>query len=257
MFRLFSELSPKLRMLIWEAALYQETEYRLVPVEKYSRTIYPMKRLVSPLLSANRESRAAAKKFYNLVLAIYRFPSTLLFYSREYPREAPVGKLYVHLDRDIFTKNMNIYHGDLHLLYQKHMGTPLFPELERMCNYSTESLSDDDCRRIQRSFTIEIFSDEWPPDVDEEDGVLVRRQTQQPHETLFNETPEKFKLMLLSGGIARWSYENSEYQPLINMATVIQHGGEEIFTNSQACIKSRIDRMWLGEDGYIIKREAT
>ncbi|KAI1262856.1 hypothetical protein F5Y18DRAFT_396506 [Xylariaceae sp. FL1019] len=71
-FILFKMFPPELRLEIWAAALDIELENRL-PVLLDTR-IYPAKKLISPLLSVNTESRACALAVYDTKLAVYRVP---------------------------------------------------------------------------------------------------------------------------------------------------------------------------------------
>ncbi|KAI1381504.1 hypothetical protein F4677DRAFT_440718 [Hypoxylon crocopeplum] len=105
----FSELPVELRLQIWEEALHRE---RLVLVSDRSRTVCPMRKLVSPLLAVNRESRRVAKAFYNLTLDVHRIsdqqkldqPSHV---TSQDPVQGPsAGILYLSLDWDIFTSGI-------------------------------------------------------------------------------------------------------------------------------------------------------
>ncbi|KAI1764986.1 hypothetical protein GGR53DRAFT_530069 [Hypoxylon sp. FL1150] len=97
----FSSLPTELRLQIWEHALYEETEKRLVLTYGWNK-IFPMKRLVSPLLSVNPECRAVAKSFYNFNPKVYRCPSQE---QRKGDGEyTPAGILHLSLERDIFVK---------------------------------------------------------------------------------------------------------------------------------------------------------
>ncbi|KAI0160779.1 hypothetical protein GGR57DRAFT_519668 [Xylariaceae sp. FL1272] len=68
----FKLLPPELRLEVWEAALDEEAVNRL-PVLLDTR-IFPVKKLISPLLSVNVESRACALAFYDTKLTVYRLP---------------------------------------------------------------------------------------------------------------------------------------------------------------------------------------
>lgn len=79
----FAMLPPELTQEIWKIALLQESQERLVVVSDDCQLVYnftygnigiptiiPLKYLVSPLLSVNRESRHMAKVFYDVQLKV-------------------------------------------------------------------------------------------------------------------------------------------------------------------------------------------
>ncbi|KAI1364975.1 hypothetical protein F5Y08DRAFT_196952 [Xylaria arbuscula] len=64
----FNTLPAELRLLIWDAALLNEANNRVVLVKSNINdwtSIYPTKILVSPFLLVNHESRGRAKRFYS------------------------------------------------------------------------------------------------------------------------------------------------------------------------------------------------
>ncbi|KAK7912184.1 hypothetical protein PG985_014665 [Apiospora marii] len=65
-------LPGELREMIWKATLEVEAKSRVVPL--HGLHAIPRKQLVSPLLSACRESRWYALQFYSLRLRVYEFP---------------------------------------------------------------------------------------------------------------------------------------------------------------------------------------
>ncbi|KAI0152908.1 hypothetical protein GGR57DRAFT_469452 [Xylariaceae sp. FL1272] len=69
----FSLLPAELRLDIWEEAVREEATNRLVIL--IDTRVVPIKKLISPLLSVNRESRTRALKMYDTKLNIYRLPS--------------------------------------------------------------------------------------------------------------------------------------------------------------------------------------
>ncbi|KAI4869061.1 hypothetical protein F4820DRAFT_464628 [Hypoxylon rubiginosum] len=135
----FSDLPTELRLLVWDAALHQET--RLVIIYSYRRTVIPVKQLISPLLTVNRESRQVAKAFYTDTLNVYRnrISST---YSHD-PTDKFAGVLHFSFDRDIFVK------GEDDQDNLKCVGHD-FGEAQTPCYYDTEPIRDEDCGRVQR-----------------------------------------------------------------------------------------------------------
>ncbi|KAI1262861.1 hypothetical protein F5Y18DRAFT_429732 [Xylariaceae sp. FL1019] len=71
-FTLFQELPPELRLMVWEQAIAEELKSRRIIL--YKGRVIPLKENNSPLLSANQESRACARKVYDLGLTVYRIP---------------------------------------------------------------------------------------------------------------------------------------------------------------------------------------
>ncbi|KAI1326772.1 hypothetical protein F5Y16DRAFT_421619 [Xylariaceae sp. FL0255] len=71
-FHLFPDLPTELRLTIWEMALYDEVQVRVVPLEE--NHVIPFKYMRSPFLETNKECRdLALKQFYTLKLPVYRF----------------------------------------------------------------------------------------------------------------------------------------------------------------------------------------
>ncbi|KAK8062880.1 hypothetical protein PG997_014977 [Apiospora hydei] len=77
-FTLFPRLARELQIMIWEEVLGGETDDRIVFVHRDSLRIMPVagKRLVSPLLSVNRQSRAEALRRYSCRLDIMKVPTS-------------------------------------------------------------------------------------------------------------------------------------------------------------------------------------
>ncbi|KAI1320311.1 hypothetical protein F5Y16DRAFT_417502 [Xylariaceae sp. FL0255] len=76
-FTVFRRLPKELRLEIWEEALREELHIRrtqLVLILHDFKRIVPMKHLVSPFLSVNRESRSCALKQYKTKLSVYKVP---------------------------------------------------------------------------------------------------------------------------------------------------------------------------------------
>ncbi|ROW17783.1 hypothetical protein VPNG_00887 [Cytospora leucostoma] len=65
----FSDLPKELRLMIWEEALLGARDNRTVFLNR--DRIWPMKHLISPLLSVNTESRVCAQAFYHVQLDVY------------------------------------------------------------------------------------------------------------------------------------------------------------------------------------------
>ncbi|KAK8063787.1 hypothetical protein PG996_008439 [Apiospora saccharicola] len=78
----FTRLAPELRQMIWDSALENEAENRIVLVHRASLRVVPSKCLISPLKSANKESRERALKHYNVKMDIGVFPAPLVVKSR-------------------------------------------------------------------------------------------------------------------------------------------------------------------------------
>ncbi|KAI0900449.1 hypothetical protein F4806DRAFT_156600 [Annulohypoxylon nitens] len=108
----FSSLPTELRLMIWQHALYQESTEREsvdIYVDAALRSIGPMHRVVSPLLSTNRESREIAKAFYSFAFAVYRMPvkteglvssPSCSICRSKVPLGQPAGVLRVNIERD-------------------------------------------------------------------------------------------------------------------------------------------------------------
>ncbi|OTA97165.1 hypothetical protein M434DRAFT_386887 [Hypoxylon sp. CO27-5] len=148
----FCKLPPEIRIQIWEIALHQETEKRLVVADVRDHVVYPMRRLISPLLTVNRESREIAKTFFSFTLDVHRIPDPAkrdFFLWVHTPSGPSAGKLYLSLDRDLFTEGPRWeecrYQGSGHLN----------SDWEILCNYETKPMSSDDCDRVQRVLDIE------------------------------------------------------------------------------------------------------
>lgn len=76
-FTCFSALPTEIRLQIWDEALHQETDRRLVLVRRHNRTIIPTKWIMSPFLIVNNESRERAKDFYSYVIDVYTIARTI------------------------------------------------------------------------------------------------------------------------------------------------------------------------------------
>lgn len=71
-FHLFPDLPKELRLKIWEQAMIEARPSRRIIIDE--GRVVPFKRLISPLLLVNYESRTCAKAFYNVKLDIYAVP---------------------------------------------------------------------------------------------------------------------------------------------------------------------------------------
>ncbi|KAI0121546.1 hypothetical protein F4776DRAFT_221232 [Hypoxylon sp. NC0597] len=147
----FPELPPEIRIQIWETALHQETEKRLVVVDSRERAVLPMRRLISPLLMVNSESRKIAKAFFNFTLNVHHvLGSTGRNRGRrlEHVATGPsAGKLYLSLDRDLFVKGLRWEE----CRYAEHLNS----DLEILFKYDSKPMGSDDCDRVQRVLDIE------------------------------------------------------------------------------------------------------
>ncbi|KAI2632417.1 hypothetical protein GGR54DRAFT_34601 [Hypoxylon sp. NC1633] len=163
-FHQFSDLATELRLQIWEVALQQESEKRLVILLNGNshRFVCPMRRLVSPFLAVNRESRSAGKAFYNLILEVYRRSFSRIEYPDDTtdnhldddprPWEA-VGNLYLSTDWDIFVVG---------LLWYWNAQTPLYhsrADFNIMNKYLVQPMTTSDMKRVQRAFTASLGFD--------------------------------------------------------------------------------------------------
>ncbi|KAI1262860.1 hypothetical protein F5Y18DRAFT_438669 [Xylariaceae sp. FL1019] len=72
-FTVFQMFPTELRLDIWELALAEETSSKRLVILHDLRAI-PRKKLCSPLLSVNTESRRCALKLYSIKLSIYQVP---------------------------------------------------------------------------------------------------------------------------------------------------------------------------------------
>ncbi|KAI1411708.1 hypothetical protein F5Y13DRAFT_53789 [Hypoxylon sp. FL1857] len=149
----FTELPAELRLQIWETALYQETEKRFVVVDFMERVVYPMRRLISPLLTVSSESRETAEAFFNLTLDVHRVPNpkVRLWPRKEIATGPSSGKLYLNLDRDLFVTGP--------LWEECRYSINLTGDRKIVCNYDTKPISSEDCNRVQRVLKIEIEKD--------------------------------------------------------------------------------------------------
>jgi hypothetical protein len=71
-FHPFPKLPAELRLKIWEQAMIEERPNRRIIL--YMSRVVPFKKMISPLLLVNFESRTCAKAFYNVNLDIYAVP---------------------------------------------------------------------------------------------------------------------------------------------------------------------------------------
>ncbi|KAI1388339.1 uncharacterized protein F4822DRAFT_242562 [Hypoxylon trugodes] len=156
----FTSLPTELRLQIWEAALYDESEDRLVPMciadlkliykQEVSRVDTPPIRLwsgkwlASPFLSVNRECRQTAKAFYNFI-DVHRIPL-----DRDHPFLTSAGLLYLNLDRDIFIKHYNSCPTEpaWSLLDDFITGS-----VSTKIKYCTSPMGQVDCERVRRICT--------------------------------------------------------------------------------------------------------
>ncbi|KAI1142226.1 hypothetical protein F5Y05DRAFT_218543 [Hypoxylon sp. FL0543] len=74
----FTDLPPEMRLKIWDLALHQEAQDRLLIIYQAGHydppRLLPLKHHASPFLSVNYETRHLAKAFYPLKLAVYELP---------------------------------------------------------------------------------------------------------------------------------------------------------------------------------------
>ncbi|OTA90280.1 hypothetical protein M434DRAFT_398060 [Hypoxylon sp. CO27-5] len=74
----FTDLPPEMRLKIWDLALHQEAQDRLLIIYQAGHydppRLLPLKHHASPFLSVNYESRQRAKAFYPMKLAVYELP---------------------------------------------------------------------------------------------------------------------------------------------------------------------------------------
>lgn len=73
-FSRFPLLPPELRDQVWDEALLQENEQRLIVLIMHlgHQSVGPLPCLVSPLLAVNTESRARAKTFYPRRITVHQ-----------------------------------------------------------------------------------------------------------------------------------------------------------------------------------------
>ncbi|KAK8113065.1 hypothetical protein PG984_013591 [Apiospora sp. TS-2023a] len=126
----FTRLAPELRQMIWDSALENEAENRIVLVHRDSLRVVPSKSLISPLKSVNKESRKRALEHYNVKIDIGIFPAPSVtsvintwnhrVYSTTYAEvllNGPIngnskGCIYVSLGTDKFLLSFATPHGD-------------------------------------------------------------------------------------------------------------------------------------------------
>ncbi|XXG97688.1 Cytochrome c oxidase subunit 6B [Hypoxylon texense] len=156
----FSDLPTELRLLIWEAALYQETRNRLAIIDVFSQEVTPVKQLISPLLTINRESRQVAKALYTRILGVWRYSQCSYL-----PPEQFAGVLHLSLDKDIFVTGMTDQDCT------RDYDIPNSAEAQVPYYYKTESISDKDRGRNDEvpadlvkekrrsSFILDLFTD--------------------------------------------------------------------------------------------------
>ncbi|KAI0007400.1 hypothetical protein F4779DRAFT_619645 [Xylariaceae sp. FL0662B] len=73
-FTLFSKLPVELQLCIWDKALEDESDNRIVPFDYHERRVLPTASLVSPLLSTCALSRRAALSYFKTTLDIFSVP---------------------------------------------------------------------------------------------------------------------------------------------------------------------------------------
>ncbi|KAK7911636.1 hypothetical protein PG985_014117 [Apiospora marii] len=117
----FSSLAPELRHMIWDMALENEADNRIVLVHRLTLRVLPSKSLISPIMAVDKESRERALTHYNVKLSISTFPAPSVtrpgpvekwdhIYSRsraerllnDLSDDASKGCIYVNLARDKF-----------------------------------------------------------------------------------------------------------------------------------------------------------
>ncbi|KAL7624379.1 hypothetical protein AAE478_005943 [Parahypoxylon ruwenzoriense] len=228
----FSDLPTELRLEVWEAALRRESERRLVVVDNLTRGIALMKQLVSPFLTVNRESRAAAKAFYTIALDVrLRSHQRSLFGSRR--RESSfAGIVHLSADRDLFVKGL----GWTTYSLRQNGRAPCF---ETVCNFETEPLSDDNCRRVQRILAI---GRRFPTYPHRYTPYFPTRCLRPPAR---GEAPNWEPYL---GASERFVFEplSYPYSPDLTVAVILEVGGEGVFTMPQ--FRDRIRRYAPGQD---------
>ncbi|KAI1453116.1 hypothetical protein F4805DRAFT_470326 [Annulohypoxylon moriforme] len=110
-----NNLTRETRLLIWEAALFQESSERIVLLGASQFDIIPSKSLISPMLVVSKESRACALDFFNLKLSLFDIPTSLSYCLElnyldigemiESPRDDKC--VYISLEHDTFTAGLD------------------------------------------------------------------------------------------------------------------------------------------------------
>ncbi|KAI1077000.1 hypothetical protein F5B20DRAFT_593617 [Whalleya microplaca] len=181
-FDLFSCLPVELQYEIWESAVENESNDRIVPLDDTQQRVLPNASLVSPLLSACTLSRKVALAHYNTPLDMFSVPRTAFanYYTtivertaagERYPDpkreddETPIcqrrGRLYLNLSRDnFFLIEDTRYKKGLKIrgIYDPIKGSLKAPLLHR-----SWALSEEQCRQIKKIYIMEYRKDEELP----------------------------------------------------------------------------------------------
>ncbi|KAI2473384.1 hypothetical protein F4781DRAFT_189784 [Annulohypoxylon bovei var. microspora] len=234
----FAYLPTELRLQIWEDVLKQETEKRLVVIDLEHGSVYPMKRLISPLLTVNRESRELAKAFYNFVIDVYRKTDShkrhWLTDHKKYPLGPSAGILHLNVDRDIFVKGPMYFPGGWFGDYPSSAGFKI------LFNFHTKPMNGKDRDRVQRTLAVgysSAYSEEYDNTVLIYDYDLIyelspvsRLKGLPRTRWLFSRATECFKINL-----GLWYFEEGDIamddfeRPDLSIRTIIELGGEDVF----------------------------
>ncbi|KAI0831592.1 hypothetical protein F5Y06DRAFT_307732 [Hypoxylon sp. FL0890] len=218
-FSMFSKLPLEIRLQIWRMALHQETEKRFVIVDVMERFVYPMRRLISPLLAVNTESRETAMAFFNLKLDVHRNPNPRKTHrgskwARQRTATGPfAGNLYLSLKQDLFIKGPNWKE----CLQENQMNDSVDSDCEIVCNYDTNPIRGNDCNSVQRVLDIDYEYPSCPPrrrKFCDPPEVESRMRLQEKQTTLFLRATDCFFLNL--------SYFN------IDIPEIMELGGEGV-----------------------------
>ncbi|OTB05401.1 hypothetical protein M426DRAFT_139468 [Hypoxylon sp. CI-4A] len=255
----FNELPTELRLQVWEEFLLQETEKRLVVVDTKRLTIFPMKRLISPLLTVNSESRTLTKTFYDYTIDIYTLvdPYSLPEDLNKPPScttRSLAGMLYLNLERDIFVKGFYFSY----LPYQNQRTTHLSHNFKILAHYESEPMADEHTSRVQRSlysaryrplayspsysgsysYDYEPTCCSWCDDPrNYEDYLDERREKEEREDELFAAASEQFSLV----------FDDLDDEEIdLSIPMIIKLGGEGVFAHPT--YQDKIEHRLLSEE---------
>ncbi|KAI1501033.1 hypothetical protein F5X99DRAFT_428992 [Biscogniauxia marginata] len=206
--------------MIWEFALLEESSNRLVLLHEIQ--VIPLKRLVSPFLMVNVESRYHARAFYNVAVSVHAIRPPGENQTRSHPPRLrlpilnefrdPTGEivgdfgddeagnkglLYLSPQYDTFVAGKDFCTCNRHVSYTRARHRYRV-KMDTSFNGTTAPLSRDACRAVSRLLLVQAslvarvssyLRDQWPlqhfPGV--QDCKIVDRTTVEKGKILFRE----------------------------------------------------------------------
>ncbi|KAI0006454.1 hypothetical protein F4779DRAFT_632944 [Xylariaceae sp. FL0662B] len=183
----FKLFAPEVQDMIWNEFLLQESSDRMVILDRFTSRILPVKSLVSPLLSVERNSRRCALRFYDTELMVFKVPS--LFYELppygvpKPPRDEQFAKtcaaiarseaedckgaVYISPKHDIFITGIPVLQAlqidegeEIEAEDRRQREHPDQPAIKSRPRYSTLDVTGDHdfCPRIERHLALGVAS---------------------------------------------------------------------------------------------------